>query len=172
MVAVAMTLPAASLTAIVSPAEPVPDNVGVVSLVRESPVTPESLDASRRAAGEAGAVVSRVIAKAVAGPALPAGSVAVIDRVFSPSGKAATGVAVQLPSGCTIAEAITLPEASLMVIVSPALPVPESVGVASFVFESPVTPVSLDGSRTADGATGAVVSIVIGKVVAVLALPT
>ena len=82
-----MTFPAASLTVIASPAEPVPDSVGVVSLVRESPVTPESLDASSTAAGAAGAVVSTVIGSDAAGPELPAGSVALIDSVLSPSGK-------------------------------------------------------------------------------------
>ena len=55
--------------------------------------------------------------------------------------------------------------------VSPGEPVPESVGVESLVFESPTTPESLAGSSTAVGARGAVVSIVIGKLVGLLTLP-
>ena len=95
----AIVLPAPSLTVIVSPGVPVPDSVGVVSLVLLSPVTPASLAGSRTAAGAAGAVVSIVNASVAAGPVLPAGSVALIESVLRPSGSAVAGVADQVPSG-------------------------------------------------------------------------
>ena len=122
--AVAMTLPAASLMVMVSPGMPVPLMVGVLSLVLPSPTVPVSLLLASAADGAAGAVVSMVMGSVVAAPVLPAGSVAVMLRVLTHSGKAVVGVADQVPSGATVAVAMTVPAASLMVMVSPAKPVP------------------------------------------------
>ena len=83
-------------------------------------------------------------------------------KLFTPSGNAAVGVADQVPSGCTVAVAITLPCESLTSIVSPGVPVPLNVGVLSLVIPSPLTPLSLVGASTAAGALGAWVSKVKG----------
>ena len=170
-VAVAITLPLASLTVMVSPGVPVPVRVGVVSAVLPSPTMPVSLLLARAAAGAPGAVVSMVMGSAVGWLTLPARSVAVTLRAFRPLGSAVVGVALQLPSPSTTAVAMTLPLASLMVMVASGSPVPLRVGVLSLVVLSPRVPVSLLGSSTAAGAAGAVVSIVTLTVPGALVLP-
>ena len=166
------TSPPGKVTVMVSPAVPVPLRVGVLSLVMRSvSLTPVSLAAAKTATGAAGALVSMVMGSAAAGPVLPAGSVAVTLRAFRPSGSALVGVADQLPLALTTAVATTLPAASLTVMVSPATPVPLSVGVLSLVRLSPRVPVSLTVASAAVGAAGALVSMVTGTVVGALTLP-
>ena len=155
----------------VSPTTPVPVMVGVLSLVMLSPAIPLSLAAANAATGAAEAVVSIVIGNAAGALVLPAGSVAVTLRLLTPCGSGLTGVAFQLPLTSTTAEAITLPLGSLMVMVSPTVPVPLKVGVLSLVVLSPCTPVSLLGSSKAVGAAGALVSIVTLTVAGALVLP-
>ncbi len=58
-----------------------------------------------------------------------------------------------------------------MVMTSPGVPVPLSVGVMSLVVLSSFLPLSLVGSSTAAGAAGGVVSMVMGSAVAALVLP-
>jgi len=121
----------------VSPAVPVPLKVGVVSLVLPSPMTPVSLILAKAAVGAASGVASMMSGSVVARLVLPDGSVAVMLSVVAPFGKALVGVALQLPLLSTTAVAMVLPLASLMVIVSPAMPVPLRVGVVSLVIPSP-----------------------------------
>ena len=156
---VVSTVASGNDTRIVSPALPVPDSVGVSSLVRLSPRIPESDAASSRITGAAGPVVTIDSARLVAGETLPAGSVAVIDSVLTPEASSVAGVALQVPSAATIVVS-TEPPGRLTRIVSPAVPVPEIVGVASLVMLSPGAPESEDGLSTAVGAAGAVASIV------------
>ena len=92
-----------------------------------------------------------------------------IDSVFRPSASGTSGVALQVPSDWTVAVATVLPCASLMVMTSPAVPCPETVGVVSLVMRSPGVPVSLAASRSASGDVGGVRSIVICSVVVLLA---
>ena len=105
-------------------------------------------------------------------PRLPAGSVAVMSRLFRPSASGLVGVALQLLLASTTAVAMTLPAASCTVMVSPGAPVPLRVGVVSLVLLSPWVPLSLTPSSAAAGAVGAVVSMVMGSVVCALVLPT
>ena len=100
------TSPPGKVTVMVSPATAVPLMVGVLSLVILSLLLmPVSLTAATSANGAAGAAVSMVIANGAAGPSLPAGSVAVIVRLFRPSASGVV-VALQLPLASTIAVAI------------------------------------------------------------------
>ena len=161
----------ASVIVMVSPATPVPLSVGVVSLVMLSPATPLSLLGSKITVGADGAVLSMVIGNAVAGLLLPAGSVAVTLKLFSPCGNGLLRVALQVPFGCTVAVAMMWLWASVIVMMSPATPVPLSVGVVLLLRLSPTTPLSLLGSKTAVGANDAMLSMVIGNAVAGLLLP-
>ena len=102
---------------------------------------------------------------------MPAGSVAVMARLFRPSGSGVVGVTLHEPLGATVAVPITLPCGSLMVMVSPGVPVPLRVGVVSVVILSPLMPVSVLGSSTPVGADGPVVSIVTGSGAGGLTLP-
>ena len=119
--------------------------VGVVSLVRRSPWLPLSLLGARVALGAAGARVSIVSGSAVGAEVLPAGSVAVTARLFNPSGRGLAGVALQVPSGCTMAVAMGWPSAPSTGMVSPGVPLPLRVGVVSEVSRSPLLPLSLLG---------------------------
>ena len=67
---------------------------------------------------------------------MPAGSVAFTLMVLLPSGSGWVGVAVQVPSGLTVVVMLS-PVGVVMVMVSPALPVPLIVGVLSLVRPSP-----------------------------------
>ena len=156
---VVSTGPAGSVTRIVSPAVPVPEIVGVVSLVTLSPTVPESEAGSSRATGAVGATESMLTVSEVAGDTLPAGSVAVTVIVLAPSASGVSGVTLQvLPAPTVVVR--TWPPGKLTVIVSPARPVPEIVGVVSEVRLSPVAPRSEAGSSSAVGADGATVSSV------------
>ena len=112
----------------VSPGVPVPVMVGVSSVVMLSPTVPESLLAASAAAGAEGAAVSMVMESGVAGLTTPVGLVAVTLRLLMPSAKGSTGVTCQVPSAATVVVAMICPAAFLMVMVSPAIPVPSSTG--------------------------------------------
>ena len=172
--AVPMTLPCRSLMVMVSPGVALaPDSVGVVSLVVLSSSLPLSLVGSRMAAGAAGAVVSTVTGSGPKGPTLPAGSVALICKALGPSASGVVGVMRHWPAASTMAVPMTVPLASLMVMRSPKLPVPDSTGVLSLVVASPSLPLSLVGSSAPAGAGGAMLSTVMGMLVAgLLTLPT
>ena len=156
---VVSTVPPGRVTRIAWPAVPVPEIVGVVSLVRLSPLVPESEVGSRRIAGAAGPVVTMLSVSVAAGDVFPAGSTAVTEIALAPAARFALGVTLQLPLAATVVVS-TVPPGSATRIVSPAVPVPEIVGVASLVMLSPLAPESDDGSRRTTGAAGAVVSIV------------
>ena len=157
--AVAMVLPAASLMAMVLPGVPVPDSVGVLSVVVLSPWVPLSLMAFRIAPGAAGATGTTALwmvsGSAVGALDRPAGLVSMALRLFRPKGSGLMGVAVQVPLAATRAVAMVLPAASLMAMVLPGVPVPDKVGVLSVVVLSPWVPVSLMAFRIAPGAAGA-----------------
>ena len=157
--AVAITLPLASLMVMVASGSPVPLRVGVVSLVLLSPSVPLSLVAFRMAVGAAGASESMLMGSEVAALTLPAGSVAVTLRLFTPCGKAVVGVTLQLPLASTTAVWIS-PPGKVTVMVSPGVPpAPLMVGVVSLVMLSPKVPLSLTAAKAAAGALGAVVSM-------------
>ena len=147
-----------SFTVMVLPGSAVPLNVGVVSLTTW-------LGVGALTTGVAGGVLSTVIGRVLAGPVLPAGSVAVALSVCAPSLRAKGGVQVQLPLASTTALQITGPPApSVTLTVLPGSPVPLTVGVVSLKMLPAV------GAMMA-GAMGAVESIVTGTLVAGLVLP-
>ena len=168
--AVAMVLPAASWMVMVSPGVPVPLSVGVVSAVVLSPLMPVSLVASSVPAGAAGARLSMVTGSGVGALVLPAGSVAVMARLFRPWGSGLAGVAAQVPLGCTVAVAMVLPSGSLTVMTSPGVPVPLRVGVVSLVRVSVSKPLLLLGARMAAGAVAGA-TMVRGSGVGTLTVP-
>ena len=161
----------------VSPGVPLPDRVGVVSLVVLSPRVPLSLVGSSLAAGATGPAVSTTtVTSSGLVVVLPAGSVALTLRALLPCGSAVVGVMDHLPDASTTAVPMTAPVASLMAMTSPGVPAPLRVGVLSLVVLSPRVPVSLLGSSTAVSApvpvvAGAVVSMVMGSVAGALVLP-
>ncbi len=169
--AVPITSPAGFLMVMVSPGVPVPLRVGLLVLVMLSPLTPESVLGSSTPCGASGAEVSMVTGSGAGGLTLPAGSVAVMTRLLRPSGSGVLGVMLHLPAASTTAVPITLPRGSLMVMVSPGVPVPIRLGVLSLVVLSPLTPESVRGSSSPVGADGPVVSIVTGSGAAGLTLP-
>ena len=156
---VASTVPPGSVTRIVSPAVPVPEIFGLAKLVMLSPRVPESVVGSRIAVGAAGALVSTVMVRLVAVEVLPAASVAVTVSALAPVANGTVGVTDHVPPAETVA-CSTVPPGSVTRMTSPAVPVPEIVGVVSFVRLSPATPESEAESSTAGGADGADVSSV------------
>ena len=165
-----LTSPPGKVTVMVSPATPAPLMVGVVSLVMLSVLlAPVSLAAATSASGAAGGVVSMVTGTVVAGLVLPAGSVAVTLMLFRPSSSGLVGVTLQTP--LTTVTVLTSPPGKVTVMVSPLVPVPLMVGVASLVMPSSLVLLSLAGSSTAAGAAGALVSMVRGKATAGPVLP-
>ena len=88
----------------------------------------------------------------------PAISVAVIERVWTPSGSGLVGVSEYDPEALTVAVARIVPDPSFIVIVSPGVPEPVMVGVASAVANGEV----LSHPRVPGvvGVMGGVVSIV------------
>ena len=154
-VVVAITWPAGFLMLMVSPGVPVPVRVGVVSLVMPSPLVPLSLVGARLAVSTPASGATMVTGSGVGALTVPAGLVCTTLRLLVPRGSAVVGVAAQVPSGATVAVAMTLPAGSLTEMVLPGTPVPLSVGVVSVVVLSPWVPLSLVGSRMAAGAAGA-----------------
>lgn len=99
----------------------------------------------------------------------PAISVAVSERVWTPSGSTIVGMSEYEPEASTMAVARIVPDPSFMVIVSPGVPEPVMVGVASAVANGAVaSPPTVPGR---DGGTGGVVSNVTRSVVDELTLP-
>jgi hypothetical protein len=143
-VAVQTVLPSASLTVTSSPAVPVPEIVGVASVVDE----PSAGDVI---AGTVGAIV-KVSGDDAADVVPETGSVCVAVTVFEPSGSAVVGVHDQVPSACTVAVQRVAPVPSVTVTVSPAVPLPEIVGVVSVVVEP-------DAGAVIVGATGTIVKV-------------
>src|SRR5919106_1541868 len=137
------SLPAWSVTVTVEAGSPVPEMVGVLSLV-EVPLTGSSMTG-------AAAVVSTVkVTGSEAGETLPAASVCVAVTVCSPSASSVGTPNVQVPSGPTVVVPTTTPS-MVTSTVAPGSPVPVMVGVLS-----PVTSPSVGDVIT--GASGAAVS--------------
>ena len=102
-----------------------------------------------------GATLSKVKVMLLAGPVLPAASVAVTATVFEPCDSPDVGVMEKLPEPFAVPVPTVLP-LTVSVTVAPASAVP--LMVASLVTLSPATPVSLASASEA-GAFGAAVSI-------------
>jgi len=156
------------------PTTAVPSVVAPLIRVTVAPGSPVPLTAPMPLVGAMAGVVtavSMVTGTAVGALVLPAASVAVTARLFTPCGKAVVGVALQVPSAATVAVAMTAPLASLTVMVALGSPVPLKVGVVSLVLLSPCVPLSLVEASAATGAAGAVVSMVTGTTVSALTLP-
>ena len=115
------------VTVTVAPGSVLPSMVGVLSLVRPSPFTPESDAGSSQALGASGAMVSITTGSTVV-PVLPAGSSSVTTMSTGPSGIGSFGVTDQLPLGSTVVVAFS-PVGNTTVMVSPGSPVPVMVGV-------------------------------------------
>ena len=161
-----LQLPLASTTA-------VPSTVAPFMRVTVAPGSPVPETAPTPLVGAmtgAATVVSTVMGSAVGALVLPAGSVAVTLRALRPSASVDVLV-LQLPLASTTAVPTVVPAAFWMVMVSPGVPVPLSVGVVSLVLLSPRLPVSLLLSKAAAGAAGAVVSMVTLRVPGALVLP-
>ena len=123
-----------SKTVMVLPASPTPLRVGVVSLVDPPSDTGLLLSAVIEGAlGVFGAVASTSKSTGLLGKlVLPAKSVSVIVKLWSPSPNGVGGVNVHFPSGATVAvPMLVAPSKTVMVL--PASPVPLRVGVVSFV---------------------------------------
>jgi hypothetical protein len=108
--------------------------------------------------GAVGAVELTVSGRLVGVLWFPAGSVAVIERVCGPFGSAGDGVTEYDPVGSTTVVPMMVPEAFLMVMVSPGVPLPVMVGVESEVANGAV--VSHPTDPGVDGADGGVVSTI------------
>jgi hypothetical protein len=106
--------------------------------------------------GAVGATLSIVITTGNAGETFPAGSVAKAFKGLAPIGSGVVGVIDQVPSGRTVVVPITVPAAFLIVIVSPATPVPVIVGVVSLV--GLVAETGLPSTVVITGASGATLS--------------
>ena len=131
-------------------ASAVPTIVGVVSAVRYGAlISPPTLVTF----GERGRRESIFIVRGVGVLVFPAISVIVTLSTFNPSGSTDDGVNDQLPDPLTLPVPSTVPEALITINIDPDSPVPEIVGVVSFVRE-------LVTGATIVGAIGAVVSIV------------
>ena len=110
-----------------------------------------------------GATVSMKIGSGVGGLTLPAGSTATMLRLFWPCGSGLVGATLHWPLGPTMAEPMTLPCGSVILMVSPGVPVPVSVGWVTLVMLSVVEPLLLPGAKVPDGAEGPTLSMTTGK---------
>jgi len=142
---VVQTRVAPSYTRTVEPDSAVPVTVGV-AVVREPPAVGAEIT------GAAGAVVSTVKVVLDAAETLPAASAWVTDQVCEPAPRATAAEQLQAPPAATTAVQIVAAP-SRTVTVAPGSPVPEAVGVVTFV----LLPVA--GAVTT-GAAGAVPSTV------------
>ncbi|MNC19808.1 hypothetical protein D3C75_677470 [compost metagenome] len=121
----------------VSPLIPVPWKVGVLSsvtpLVSNVCCSAPTLSSAESMVGAAGGSVSRVkLMVPEAGLLLPAASLSVTLTEWSGVVNGVPGVKLQVPSARTVVVPIGSP-LSRIVMVSPAVPVPEKVGVVSLV---------------------------------------
>ena len=123
-------------------------------------------------AGAALTAVSMTMGSGTAGLMLPAGSISVTDRLLVPVGSGVVGVMLHWPLGPTMAVPIRLPCGSVILMVSPGVPVPSIVGVVSMVTLSVSEPLLLAGLMPAVGARGATLSMTMGRMVAGLVWPS
>ena len=125
-------------TLMLAPTSPVPAMTGLVTLVMPSPRIPLSLAVSNLATGGAGGVVSIPSTTEVTAETFPATSVSVtLASPVVPSGSGWVGVTDQVPSAATVVVNTSPVPGMTTLMLAPASPLPEIVGVASLVFPSP-----------------------------------
>ena len=164
MVAVPITVPGLlpSVTVMVSPGVPVPENVGEVSSVEPpllmGPVTLPTWSVALGVPGAAGAVVSTVrLRTGESALSVPVPSLAVTLSAWSPC-PSAVGVKLQVPSGLTVVVPKTVVPSYTVMVCPGVAPVPCKVGVVSSELapleSSPCTAPTLSVTLNAPGVAG------------------